>query len=300
MVDVLLILDGASEPLGDAPTTLELAVTPALDELASQGRLTRRLTVAPGLAPGSESAIPALLGWIPHAAVDRAAVEAAARGIGVPDGCEAWRVDVLEHGRRASEARTLAVADGLRREGYVLTPLGGHRTLVTGHAPLPPAFDSPRLRVWPRGIVPPRVLDARTVMIAAPGAAAGIARLMGATVVTPPGATGQADTDLGAKLAAAVGALGSADRVVVHVAAADEAAHELDRARKVAVIERIDRELVGGLAAAVRAAGGSLTVCPDHGCDPRTGRHDAEPVPFLTWPAERAGGLRFTERAAAA
>jgi hypothetical protein len=25
------------------------------------------------------------------------------------------------------------------------------------------------------------------------------------------------------------------------------------------------------------------TVWPDHGCDPATGRHDADPVPHVTW-----------------
>jgi 2,3-bisphosphoglycerate-independent phosphoglycerate mutase len=76
-----------------------------------------------------------------------------------------------------------------------------------------------------------------------------------------------------------------ARRVVVHVGAPDEAAHARDADAKVAAIERADRELLAPLADAVRAAGGTLRVCPDHGCDPRTGRHDADPVPCLTWPA---------------
>src|SRR5262249_24310460 len=90
-VEVLVILDGASEPVGDGdgPTSLERAVTPALDALAAEGTLSRVRTVAPWLEPGSESAIPALLGWIPPAAVDRGIVEAAARGIDVPDGTHA-------------------------------------------------------------------------------------------------------------------------------------------------------------------------------------------------------------------
>jgi len=53
----------------------------------------------------------------------------------------------------------------------------------------------------------------------------------------------------------------------------------------------------------VRAAGGLLRVCPDHGCDPRDGRHGAEPVPCLEWrPGRRAapngGSPLRTERAA--
>src|SRR4051794_34772730 len=109
---------------------------------------------------------------------------------------------------------------------------------------------------------------------------------MGARVITPPGATGLPDSDLAAKAAAAGAAIaGGARRVVVHVGAPDEAAHQRDRALKVASIERADREVLGPVAAAVRAMGGRLRVCPDHGCDPETGEHDATPVPCVTWPA---------------
>jgi hypothetical protein len=43
-------------------------------------------------------------------------------------------------------------------------------------------------------------------------------------------------------------------------------------------------------------------VCPDHGCDPATGEHDAAPVPCVIWRAgssRAAGRARFTERAVA-
>jgi hypothetical protein len=57
-----------------------------------------------------------------------------------------------------------------------------------------------------------------------------------------------------------------------------------------------------------------LQVCPDHGCDPGTGRHDDAPVPCLRWPFARVDavptpeddppfehrrGERLTERAVA-
>jgi 2,3-bisphosphoglycerate-independent phosphoglycerate mutase len=117
-------------------------------------------------------------------------------------------------------------------------------------------------------------------------------------VVIPPGATGGPDTDLPAKTAAALAALdGGARRVVVHVGAADEAAHERDAAGKVAALERIDAELVAPIARAVREAGGSLAVCPDHGCDPVTGAHGDQPVPCLRWPDPSGPAGRLTERA---
>ena len=45
--------------------------------------------------------------------------------------------------------------------------------------------------------------------------------------------------------------------------------------------------------------GAALTVCPDHGCDPVTGEHDASPVPCATWPAAVTHGQRLTERTVA-
>jgi 2,3-bisphosphoglycerate-independent phosphoglycerate mutase len=132
------------------------------------------------------------------------------------------------------------------------------------------------------------------------------ARLLGARVVVPGGATGLPDSDLHVKVAAArAGLRGGFGRIVVHVGGADEAAHRHDADAKVAFLERADRELVAPLADAVRAAGGTLRVLPDHGCDPATGAHDAFPVPCLTWRADDHAGVgdeprRLTERAVAA
>jgi 2,3-bisphosphoglycerate-independent phosphoglycerate mutase len=328
VVEALLILDGASEPL-EGETSLETARTPVLDRLASSGTLSQLQTVPPGLPVGSETAIPGLLGWTPTGAVDRGALEAVALGIELGPGERAWRVDVLERGgaRAGDEVAERAVAE--LAEGlpdHTVRLLRGHRLLVIGPSPSKRLGrgggveagvagrgvssgngtpDIAELRVWPEGAVPPRILDEGTVMVAAAGAAAGAARLLGAAVVVPPGATGGVDTDLAAKADAAKRAIAEgAERVVVHVGAPDEASHVGDRAAKVAALERIDAELVPHLATAVAAAGGTLRVCPDHGCDPRTGEHCADPVPCLDWsPAAPgsafAGERRLTERSAA-
>jgi 2,3-bisphosphoglycerate-independent phosphoglycerate mutase len=81
--------------------------------------------------------------------------------------------------------------------------------------------------------------------------------------------------------------------VVVHLPDPDDAAHARDRAGKIAAIERLDA-VVGDLL----TLDADVTVCPDHGCDPATGTHTAEPVPALS---TRPGGgaARFTERAVA-
>jgi 2,3-bisphosphoglycerate-independent phosphoglycerate mutase len=308
--DVVVILDGASEPLdGIRRTSLEQACTPALDALARAGELARVRTVPLGLPAGSEVAIPVLLGWTPAAGVDRGAIEAAAHGIDVPAGARAWRIDVVvdEGAGRADAATTGRAARALRTgaPGHAVHRLTGHRLLLVGRSPLPAAAHAPHLRVWPDGVAVPRTLDSGTVVVAARGAGAGVAALLGARVVVPRGATGDAATDLHAKAAAAAGALtAGARQVFVHVGGADEAAHARDAAGKVAFLERADRELIGPLAVAVERAGAALRVCPDHGCDPATGRHDARPVPCVTWTGEGVEAAdearRFTEGAVAA
>jgi 2,3-bisphosphoglycerate-independent phosphoglycerate mutase len=247
--EVLVILDGASDRRG----CLEQAATPALDTGARS--LVRHLP--DGVPVGSETAIAALLGWVPEGPVDRALVEAAARGLSPGPGEEVWRVD-LE---------------------------GRQRLLVFAPPPLPAISARGPVRVWPRGLRPPPILDRRTVVIGAAGAATGLAALMGARPVVPAGATGRQGTDLAAKRRAALDAIAQRDvaRVVVHVGAPDEASHRLDRAGKIAAIEQADRELVGPLRDAVLAAGWRLRVCPDHGCDPVTGEHLGGPVPCFDW-----------------
>ena len=197
-----------------------------------------------------------------------------------------------------ADARATAAAASELEAAHTVHRLGGHRLLLVGTEPL--RAPAPHLYVWPQGSALPAILTGATTVVAARGAAAGIAKLLGARVVTPDGATGHTSTDLSAKAAAAVRALGSgAGRIVVHVGGADEAAHERDADAKVAFLERVDAELIAPLARAAERAGGTLCVCADHGCDPATGEHDADPVPSLTWPGN-GGPRRFTERDAAA
>jgi 2,3-bisphosphoglycerate-independent phosphoglycerate mutase len=122
------------------------------------------------------------------------------------------------------------------------------------------------------------------VMIGAPGAGTGLAALMGARVVIPHGATGEPGSDLAGKCRAAMTAIeDGAMRVIVHVGGADAAGHAGDAAAKRAVLAEADREIVGPLAESVRTRGGTIEVCADHGCDPRTGEHVGGPVPRIRW-----------------
>ena len=122
-----------------------------------------------------------------------------------------------------------------------------------------------------------------------------------APVVIPAGAAGDLDPDHAAKVRAAAGAMADARQVVVHLGAPDEASHRFDRAGKVAALEAIDAQVLGPLREEVGARGGVLEVVCDHGTDPATGEHLADPVPSLRWGAGvgPAGPSRFVERALA-
>lgn len=298
MVDVLVIPDGAAQPADGAPTALELARTPVLDVLAAEGRVLRVATTPAGLPAGSETGIAWLLGAPPAAAVGRGWVDAAAYGVAVPDGATPWRADlVYRNGRRASIRQARDVCKHLGPNAHAVC---GHRIVIV--APERPAdrrLLGLHVRVWPAGERPRGPVPAATV-VCARGAAAGLARLLGAQVVVPPGATGDVDTDLRAKAQAVVAAMaGGATRVVVHVGGPDEAAHRCDAGAVIAALERIDGELLRPLRDALAAVGGRLAVCPDHGTDPATGRHRAAPVPALVWGAGEGGPDRLTERAVA-
>src|SRR4051794_41433035 len=88
---VLVILDGAAEPIWPWPSTLEEAHMPALDALCDRGAVARVATTPTGLRPGSEAGIPTLLGAPPAGPGGRGPIEAAAARLDVPGGAGARR-----------------------------------------------------------------------------------------------------------------------------------------------------------------------------------------------------------------
>lgn len=94
-----LIADGMGgyplEELG-GKTTMEAAVTPNMDELAASGMVGRAQTVPEGMAPGSDVANMALLGFDPaRYHTGRGPIEAAAQGLKLGADDLVWRLNLV-------------------------------------------------------------------------------------------------------------------------------------------------------------------------------------------------------------
>ncbi|WP_026909541.1 hypothetical protein [Patulibacter minatonensis] len=322
---ILVIPDGLAETPGPRGTTLSSFTPMALNAIAKRGAVRRVATTPPGLLPGSEVGLPLLLGWTPTRTVSRGRVDAAASGLTEPAGAVVHRVDVRhDDGRPWPELAptALSLLHGLD-EALHVQHLAAHRMLVWGHRTptLPRRLDLddlgaangvegthepgdlPRFQLWPDGETPGPILDEDTAVVCAPRSTmAGVARLMGAATIHPSGATGRPGTDVAAKCRAATTLLRDGfHTVVVHVGSPDEASHARDPQAKRLEAQRIDRDLLAPLAALALDLGATLAVCPDHGTDPRTGDHLADPVPAVVWgPGIRPTGPdRLTEDAVA-
>lgn len=98
MANLLYVcLDGLADdpnPELDGLTPLEAARTPALDSLAARGRNGTVVTVGPGIAPESDIAVFAILGYDPtEEHPGRGVVEAIGEGIAFEDGDLAYRIN---------------------------------------------------------------------------------------------------------------------------------------------------------------------------------------------------------------
>src|SRR5439155_9746694 len=109
---VYVVLDGLGDDplpqLGDK-TPLEAARTPNLDALARRGRNGRVYTVGKGIAPESDIAVFAILGYDPRVYHSgRGPMEALGAGMEVRDGDLAYRINfstVAEDGRTIVDRR---------------------------------------------------------------------------------------------------------------------------------------------------------------------------------------------------
>lgn len=149
-----LVIDGAPDRVTDTPTSLEKARKPHLDQLAREGICGAMYTIAKGVAPESDAAVFALLGYDPEKYyTGRGPLEALGVGLELREGYEVAfranfatiREDTLEIVDRrcgrdltSEEARALAEAlDGMELGIYdayarVIATVGHRAVVVIG------------------------------------------------------------------------------------------------------------------------------------------------------------------------
>ncbi|MBL8840545.1 MAG: hypothetical protein JNL90_03330 [Planctomycetes bacterium] len=376
---LLIVIPGLAErPLQalDGKTPLEAADHPALDALATRGRLgTVDLTV-PGASPSAVTGLPALLGW-EAASLDlrRGPLEAAGLGVELAPDDLALRLNFVStfegaladtRAGHVSDREAELLLEVLRSpdvlpSGWRLHAGAGYRHLlvipggalhsletVAPHvvlgqplaAHLPHGRDAMPLRqfieaawaklrphevnrvrvdlgenpadaVWPWGEGSachlPRTagpFGGNVAVVAAAPLVRGLAALAGFVAPHVAGTTADERSDLAAKVPVAIGLAADHALTIVHAAAVNEASRSGDAKRKVAQIERVDRELVAPLLAWVAAAPHErrLLVTSDHTTAVETRASAGGPVPFGLWGAGLAGvrERRFTEASALA
>jgi len=174
----VVIIDGAAGrplPQREGKTSLELAHTPHLDALASEGEVGLARTVPPGMEPGSACACMSVLGYDPKVYYrGRAAIEARSMGVSVGEGEAVFRCNLvaIQDGRMwdyssghigAGEAKQLisALNDAMgnddiefyRGVGYRhILKLKGHRDALSAECTPPHDIpDKPIAEHLPRG-----------------------------------------------------------------------------------------------------------------------------------------------------
>lgn len=124
----------------------------------------------------------------------------------------------------------------------------------------------------------------------------GVARFVGMEVLEVKGATGTYDTDFRAKFEAAARALEDHNFVFLHFKAPDLAGEDGDALRKLEVIERIDRAILG----IEELRDTLIVVTGDHSTPCSIKTHSADPVPILlSGPGIRVDGTQSFDEVAA-
>lgn len=123
------------------------------------------------------------------------------------------------------------------------------------------------------------------VMITAVDLLRGIGHYAGLKPVEVEGATGLSDTNYEGKAQAAVDALKDNDFVFIHVEATDEASHDRDIPLKLKTIEYLDDRIIRPIlkTTEVMDIPVRIAVLPDHPTSVESGKHLADPVPFVIY-----------------
>jgi 2,3-bisphosphoglycerate-independent phosphoglycerate mutase len=207
-------------------------------------------------------------------------------------------VDKPVAGREPSGPRSNVLADAMERAHAVLAehPVCMARRARAERVPTD-------LWLWePAGPAPlPGLRDAFGVdgaIVAASPIGRGLGIAAGLDPARVSGGTGDVDTSFAGKVEATLAALDGRDLAIVHVAAADTAAHAGDSQRKITAIEKLDEQLVGPLLEGLRVRGGDwrVLVAADHATSSTTRLHGADPVPFCVFTHRDEGKARGQKR----
>lgn len=125
------------------------------------------------------------------------------------------------------------------------------------------------------------VYGVRGAVIALGSLYRGIGKSLGMKPITAAGDASSLDEDPAAIAEMSLAALSEYDYLFVHIKGPDNAGHDQDAAAKIAVIERIDRELIAYLDLQLDWRTTHLAFTGDHTTPIDYGDHTAEPVPII-------------------
>jgi len=112
----------------------------------------------------------------------------------------------------------------------------------------------------------------------------GLGKYIGFDVIKVPGATGYYDSNFRGKAEYAINALRKYDFVFVHIEATDEAGHDGNLAKKIEMIEIVDKLILGELLKALTDYEHyRIMVLPDHPTPITLRTHENKPVPFAIY-----------------
>jgi len=112
---LFLVADGMGGWPGELneKTALEAAATPAMDAMAREGLVGLSRTIPPGMAPGSDVANMALLGFDPEKHhTGRGPIEAAAQGLQLAPDDLVWRLNLVSVSEYSEQGRMLDYSAG--------------------------------------------------------------------------------------------------------------------------------------------------------------------------------------------
>lgn len=128
----------------------------------------------------------------------------------------------------------------------------------------------------------------------------GVCKALGMEIIDVPEANGHVDSNIGKKAEAAINALEKYDLVFLHIKGTDEASHDGNFAAKAAMLERVDKDVIGPILKKVDLKNTTIVLTADHSTPLRLKQHSADPVPLVIFGDVRTDDVsKYSERTCA-